>query len=239
MKENSSRKKSDRIKRKRNKTQQRKKTTVESSQTSYRKKRKKQRQKLTPKQKKQLKCRRKWCMIKRHLVEVCLAVAISAVILLLVFGSFYGETVVPDYSMNPTMNEGNRLIYRKKSDIQRFDILAINDSENNKFISRVIGLPGEQLQYLDDQLLIDERPIVERYIVDMVVESHKNDLLYTENFDSNDLIEGGEIPAGYYLVLGDNRSLAKDSRSMGLIAAEDIQGVVTYRWFPLHSMEFY
>ena len=34
------------------------------------------------------------------------------------------------------------------------------------------------------------------------------------------------VPKGYYLVLGDNRGNSNDSRRLGLISKDDIEGVV-------------
>ena len=45
-----------------------------------------------------------------------------------------------------------------------------------------------------------------------------------------------KIPEGYYLVLGDNRGISKDSRSVGLIKEDEIKGKAVIRFWPLNKI---
>ena len=63
--------------------------------------------------------------------------------------------------------------------------------------------------------------------------------LLTENFTLSSLLGApiARIPEGYYLLLGDNRSFATDSRYYGLIEAKEIVGVVNLRLLPIHKLQ--
>lgn len=117
--------------------------------------------------------------------------------------------------MVPTLLDGDIMILDKIgcriNGLKRFDIVVIKYN-NEKIIKRVIGLPGDYIEYKDNILYVNGKIIKEEY---------KRDI--TNNFSLKDL--GYEkIPENKYLVLGDNRGISKDSRIIGLIDKEDIEG---------------
>ena len=125
--------------------------------------------------------------------------------------------------MVPTLLEGDIMILDKIgyriNGLKRFDIVVIKYN-NEKIIKRVIGLPGDYIEYKDNILYVNGKEIKEEY---------KRDI--TNNFSLKDL--GYEkIPENKYLVLGDNRSISKDSRIIGLIDKEDIEGYTGIIVFP-------
>ncbi len=125
--------------------------------------------------------------------------------------------------MVPTLLDGDIMILDKIgyriNGLKRFDIVVIKYN-NEKIIKRVIGLPGDYIEYKDNILYVNGKEIKEEY---------KRDI--TNNFSLKDL--GYEkIPENKYLVLGDNRSISKDSRIIGLIDKEDIEGYTGIIVFP-------
>lgn len=125
--------------------------------------------------------------------------------------------------MVPTLLDGDIMILDKIgyriNVLKRFDIVVIKYN-NEKIIKRVIGLPGDYIEYKDNILYVNGKEIKEEY---------KRDI--TNNFSLKDL--GYEkIPENKYLVLGDNRSISKDSRIIGLIDKEDIEGYTGIIVFP-------
>lgn len=125
--------------------------------------------------------------------------------------------------MVPTLLDGDIMILDKIgyriNGLKRFDIVVIKYN-NEKIIKRVIGLPGDYIEYKDNNLYVNGKEIKEEY---------KRDI--TNNFSLKDL--GYEkIPENKYLVLGDNRSISKDSRIIGLIDKEDIEGYTGIIVFP-------
>lgn len=125
--------------------------------------------------------------------------------------------------MVPTLLDGDIMILDKIgyriNGLKRFDIVVIKYN-NEKIIKRVIGLPGDYIEYKDNILYVNGKEIKEEY---------KRDI--TNNFSLKDL--GYEkIPENKYLVLGDNRSISKDSRIIGLIDKENIEGYTGIIVFP-------
>ena len=142
---------------------------------------------------------------------------VVAVILIRTF--LVTPAIVSGPSMDDTLADGqlvivNKLVYRV-SDIKRFDIVVVNNvSGHDKIIKRVIGLPNEKIEYKDNKLYINDELIE----VDF---EHKetDDFSFTTGKDE-------------YFVLGDNRPISKDSRSIGAFSKDDFVGRVKYRLFP-------
>ncbi|TMK73423.1 MAG: signal peptidase I [Actinobacteria bacterium] len=80
------------------------------------------------------------------------------------------------------------------------------------FIKRLIGLPGERWSERSGHVYIDGTKLDEPYI-----QRSRRD---TESF------RGGLIPAGRYLLLGDNRASSCDSRVWGLVPRANLVGRV-------------
>lgn len=126
---------------------------------------------------------------------------IVAVIIIRVF--FIDPFRVDGASMNTTLSNGeimilNKIVYRKK-DIQRFDIVVV-DIGDKKIIKRVIGLPGETIEYKDNVLYINGEKMKDPY-----------PSTETGDFDIKDY-PNGKIPGDSYFVMGDNRANSADSR---------------------------
>ena len=133
--------------------------------------------------------------------------------------------------MNPTMKQNdivlvNKLITNVK-DIQRNDVLIINQDEKH-MIKRVVGLPGEYIEYKDNYLYVNNIKYKEAFI----------EGINTKDFKLEDLIGNyKKIPKDMYLVLGDNRENSLDSRDYGLIKKENIIGKAWIRIWPLNKIK--
>ena len=140
-------------------------------------------------------------------------------------------------SMYPTLKEGefvlvNKLFY-KISKINRNDIVNVVDDEGKSFVKRIIGLPGEEIYYMDNVLYINDQPFNE---------AHLNDIK-TSNFLFEDICNKedcplGVIPEDMYLVLGDNRPESEDSRTpgFGLRNKNDIKGAISFKIWPFSEL---
>ena len=113
---------------------------------------------------------------------------------------------VPTGSMLNTIHEGDdlfgfRLAYTF-SDPQRGDIVIFKNPDNpsEKFIKRVIGLPGETVVIQDSKIYINgsSEPLEEAYLPEEWV-------ICNGPFEFH-------IPNDSYLMLGDNRNNSKDAR---------------------------
>ena len=118
----------------------------------------------------------------------------------------------------------NKLHYRFFK-IKRFDVVSLKYDESKYLIKRVIGLPGDKIEYKNNKLFINDKKI-EEYFLDKETN--------TEDFSLTTL--GYEkIPKDMYLVLGDNRENSLDSREIGLIKRKDILGKIKLRIWPINK----
>lgn len=137
-------------------------------------------------------------------------------------------------SMNPTLLHEDRLILNKVGDIERFDIVVFPSPEDpsTQFIKRVIGLPGDEIEYRDQVLYLNGNEVEETY-VDLSQETAEAAEFYNSDFTLASL-EGVEVvPEGQLFVLGDNRVNSKDSRAFGFIDSDSVTGSTSLRIWPL------
>ena len=145
---------------------------------------------------------------------------VVAVLVFLLFIFVIGLQQVVGPSMMPTYKEGNVIVvnklFYKFAKVKRGDIIVLSESEKY-MIKRVIGLPGEVIEYKNNRLYVNGVEQEEAYLGDDV---------YTDDFTSK------LIPEGEYLVLGDNRGDSQDSRDYGFIAKKQIIGKVWFKVWP-------
>lgn len=150
---------------------------------------------------------------------------------------FFSLPKVSGYGMATTLDDGDRLFVSKHSKIKRFDMVYLKQPETKQLmVRRVIALPGEEIAYEKDQLLINKRPVVERFLKNELNEAEKEQRLLTKDFTLAELTGLITLPKESYFVLGDNRHYAADSRDFGWIEQKDILGVVKARIIPFHHM---
>lgn len=153
-------------------------------------------------------------------------IVIIFVLLFFIFVMGLQQVIGP--SMNPTLNEGdiiitNKFIYRFKS-IERNDVVVISQDEKY-MIKRIVGLPGETVEYQNNDVLINGKAYKETFTNSE-----------TEDFTIQDL--GYDvIPEDRYLVLGDNRENSLDSRTFGLISKNQIIGKAWIKIWPISKMK--
>lgn len=170
--------------------------------------------------------------MKKLIKELIPYVVILIVVIL--FRSYIATPViVRGDSMLPNLKDKEMLILSKisykLSSIKRFDVVVLDesqiDSDDKLIIKRVIGMPGDYIEYKDDILYINGKEVKENYDRDV-----------TEDFKLENICACSKIPENQYLVLGDNRGISKDSRYIGLIDKKYIQGKAVFRLFPLNKM---
>ncbi|UUO22541.1 signal peptidase I [Colwellia sp. M166] len=161
---------------------------------------------------------------------------------------------VPTGSMKPTIVEGDRILINKMAydlklpfsqktlvnfaDPKRNDIVIFeSEAAKKRLVKRVIGIPGDTVSMVNNQLSINHQ--VADYTI---VSRKKNYTLSQESIAGNThlirtKVQPGNanqprranfreitIPAGFYLMMGDNRDNSADSRSIGLVPREEIIG---------------
>ncbi|MCR2820740.1 signal peptidase I [Lederbergia panacisoli] len=162
-----------------------------------------------------------------------IAIGLAAVIRYFLFAPI----VVDGYSMMPTLHNGDRMIVNKLGKPERFDIIVFHAPEQKDYIKRVIGLPGDTVEYRDDTLYINGKPYAEPYL-----DSYKSQIVegpLTEDFTLEETPVGQKtVPKGELFVMGDNRRSSKDSRHIGSISIKKVIGDTNMVYWPFKDIRY-
>lgn len=146
------------------------------------------------------------------------------------------RTIVDGSSMEQTLHDGDHLYVEKLSyrfnALDRFDIIVFypyGRGNEEYYVKRVIGLPGETVQIVDSNIYINGELLEEHYGKDPITYAGRAATLITLGDDE-------------YFVLGDNRGISKDSRSeeVGNVKKANIGGRAFFRikpWDQLGTIE--
>lgn len=105
---------------------------------------------------------------KSELWEWVKVIAIALILAMLLRYFLLTPIVVDGPSMMPTLNSNDKMLVNKLSykigEPERFDIVVFHAPEGKDYIKRVIGLPGDRLEYRDDTLYINGKAYDEPYL---------------------------------------------------------------------------
>ncbi len=215
------------------------------------------------------------------LKTVFFALLIAFVLRVLLFQPF----TIPSASMEPNLYEGDYIVVSKWSygyskhaipfspplfegrilarEPERGDIVVFKLPRDNRtdYIKRLIGLPGDRVQMINNVLHINGEPVNDVVISDaeaanmygMPVIKARETLPGGRTFTIQDFGPGNqaddtpvfEVPEGYYFMMGDNRDNSVDSRygvtenGVGLVPAENLIGkaeIILFSWSPGASL---
>lgn len=171
---------------------------------------------------------------KNEWLEWIKAILLAVGFVFLVRMFLFAPIVVEGPSMLPTLHDRDQMIVNKINytlgEPDRFDIVVFHAPEQNDFIKRVIGLPGEHVAVRDNVLYIDGEPVDEPFL---------NDRVFTNDFELEELEEGYEVvPEDSVFVLGDNRSNSTDSRIIGVVPMDEVVGEASLVYWPLNRIHF-
>ena len=173
-----------------------------------------------------------WLSIRELIIDSLKLIAVIVVILFLMI-YVVSVTQVVGNSMKSTLIDGDVLVLSKANyrffDIKRGDIISLDYEDTKYLIKRVIGLPGDRVEIKNNVLYINNEIYEEDYL---------DEGLTYPNFSLTDL--GYDvIPEDYYLVLGDNRENSLDSREIGLISKDNVNGKIVLRIWPINKISFF
>lgn len=181
------------------------------------------------------------------------------VVVLLLRSFTYEGFRIPSSSMKPTLVEGDMVLVDKYSFGLRLPILGTRltsgspkrgdivvfrgkvDGKSAGIIKRIVGLPGDHIQYLNRTLYVNGKPAMQFNIStdydvskngpEKVIRAtedlgtNKHDIFMSfQNTDSNYAYEDLIVPNDSYFVLGDNRSNSLDSRFTGVLQDKQLIG---------------
>ncbi len=166
--------------------------------------------------------------------------AVVIIIVLIVRTFFFANYMVHGESMMPTIENGERLIINKIgyefSEPDRFDLVVFHANEESDYIKRIIGLPGDYIEYEDDTLYINGEKQTEEYLTPFKNQMGGDD--FTNDFTLEEITGETEVPEGKVFVLGDNRQNSMDSRQLGFIDMNEIVGKANIRYWPINEFTF-
>jgi signal peptidase I len=172
--------------------------------------------------------------------------AVIAIILALFIRTFVVQAFkIPSGSMEPTLLVGdhilvNKFLYGIKipfinktlipiSEPKRDDVIVfIYPVDKSKdFIKRVIGLPGDELEIVDNKIFINGKPFGDRY-------GYYPDLRRkTVNPAGKTRFGPVTVPEDHLFVMGDNRNHSYDSRFWGFVPFDSVKGkafIIYWSW---------
>jgi len=211
---------------------------------------------------------------------IVFALLIALVLRVLLFQPF----TIPSASMEPNLYEGDYIVVSKwtygyskhsipfsppvfegrilGSEPERGDIVVFKLPRDDRtdYIKRVIGLPGDRIQMINNVLHINGEAARDVVVTGQDVTNMYGELIVT----ADETLPGGrtfriqdfgpgrdlddtpvfEVPAGHYFMMGDNRDNSVDSRvdesmGVGLVPAENLIGkaeIILFSWQPGASL---
>ena len=186
------------------------------------------------------------------------------VLIVLLLRSFIAEPFrIPSSSMMPTLLIGdfilvNKFTYGIRLPVLNTKVIELNEPKRGDivvfrypkdptidYIKRVVGLPGDRIEYYDKKLRINGVPANQVSLApyqgvgqgaDMTGNGHLLEDL--SGVEHNILIRNGAnsaegvyiVPKGSYFVMGDNRDNSNDSRYWGTVPEENLVGQAFFIW---------
>lgn len=169
--------------------------------------------------------------------------AISALVILLFMHFIAYPVNVSGHSMVPTLQDGEygftNIINLALKEPARGDIVVVNiydqdTQQNEKWVKRIIGLPGETVECKKEVIYVNGKPLDEsRYISS----SYRKKMIKQYGYFNMDF-EKVKLKNNQYFVMGDNRPYSKDSRykDVGPITKSQIFGDGVFIIWPLTSL---
>lgn len=154
------------------------------------------------------------------LIKELIPYLIIILVVVLIRTFIFTPVMVSGESMVPTL-AGSEIMILKKYDTnyERFDIVVVNKSvEGDNLIKRVIGLPNETIEYKNEKLYINDKEVEDPYA-----------------FGNTGAFEKITLASDEYFLMGDNREVSLDSRILGVIKKEEIEGTVSLILYPFNK----
>ncbi|MGL4523114.1 MAG: signal peptidase I [Bacilli bacterium] len=167
------------------------------------------------------------------------AIAIAFILVFVVRTFLFVPIVVQGDSMDPTLHDKERMFLNKMNvtlnKIERFDIVVFKAPDGADYIKRIVGLPGENVEFKNDILYINGKAIDEPFLDERKAARTETGPL-TYDFTLEEVTGLREVPENAYFVLGDNRDGSTDSRMIGCISKDKMEGTASIVYYPFKQM---
>lgn len=172
----------------------------------------------------------------KELVSLLITMAVMLLAMKVFFFYVAEPFIVDGRSMDTTLESGERLLMLKNNQIERFDVIVFPSPTNpdKLYIKRVIGVPGDRIEYVDDQLVLNGKVMDEPYLKEKQAETQGD---FTFDFTLKNATGEEVVPEGKYFVMGDNRRNSLDGRSFGFIDIDSVIGEADVIHWPFDKMK--
>lgn len=110
----------------------------------------------------------------KELIKDILKYAVLIIAILFIVTYLFSLQQVMGSSMEPNLNNNAILLLNKVkyrfSDIQRGDVVALKFKDTNYLVKRVIGIPGDRVEFVDNTLYLNGKKQDEPYLDDVTTE---------------------------------------------------------------------
>lgn len=189
---------------------------------------------------------------KSALIDFLQSVTLAIIFSFIIF-SIVTPSEVDGPSMEPTFYNAERVYTNRlpqwfsKSDIgkslglgyNRGDVIVFfKPTMGSSLIKRIIGLPGDTIKIEKGRIYVNGQLLVEDYLPDNTFTKSgnlKEGQEYKVQMEETDANGYKIIDQDVFFVMGDNRAVSNDSRYIGFIKREWLQGKVIFRLWPLNK----
>lgn len=179
-----------------------------------------------------MKDKKKWFY---SIVEMIVLVAVT----ICIFKFVVIPVRIDGSSMENTLHDGSIALINaigiKEDNIERFDIVVVYSEQlQEKIIKRVIGLPGETIEFKNDVLYVNGEEVAQDFLDERFIDQSKNTynaMQFTNDFQV--VIDEDE-----YFVMGDNRLRSTDSRELGTFTIDDMIGTKGLVIYPFSEIKW-
>jgi signal peptidase I len=162
--------------------------------------------------------------------ELTGSVVFAFSLFVLAYAFAFGGFSINQTSMTNTMQPGETVIISRLPYTPKHGDIVIftQDTVSESMVKRVVGLPGDVIEYIGGTLYINGEAQDEPYLRDAVW-----------NW-AGDMDTRQTVPPGSVFVMGDNRNFSKDSRNTGIgfVDTRSILGRAVVRISPLSRFGF-
>ena len=153
---------------------------------------------------------------------------ISLIICVVVFVFFFRVVDVSGSSMNPTLQNGDKMLVSRLFYTPRAGDVVVFKTDsydpNKALVKRVIATEGQEINidFINGIVYVNNQPVEEAYIAE-------------PTYTKSDFIGPQTVPEGCVFVMGDNRNASTDSRKkeIGMVDTRMILGRTWCVAFPL------
>lgn len=152
--------------------------------------------------------------IKQELLFLLLKAGTFIIFMAITLLFVFGICRCGDNMMSPAFKDGDIVVYyRLEKEYSQSDAVVVEKSGETQ-VRRIVAKGGDKVDITENGLLINGYPQQEKDIF-------KDTLPYKKGITFPITLKKDE-----YLVLGDNRTIAKDSRIYGVVKGKEIKGSV-------------